>query len=240
MAIDLGPKLFDRRRQQFEIKTPHPDYPSGKLCQVRFPTDDEWCRRQEALTTVYKRLGRDRTTTETPDVREANAALFDLIVVSQDAEHDEAEKHAIVSRLERCEVVGTSNKAGAVQVIMKVLGGVTVTHELRIPTQKQMMDYGRNSVSVVGRRFGSEMKVNYEPTLKLWNELVRSVSGYRHAVDIPRGDNDLPRENGAGGVVQLSSKTDMTAVPITHMDVALTEVLAVVQQMTEDDFDPEG
>lgn len=221
---DSGVRLFDRTRL-FHLKTIHPDFENGKWSTVRFPTDAEWCQRSRQQITVQKSVGRDSTRQEIPKLVEISAALFDKIdqKAADDQPLDDVEKMRIIERLERCTVIQVDKVAGKYQIRMKVLGGVEVMHELSIPSQKQIMDFGKAAVTIDNRRLVRETKVALEPSGELWRRLVAGFTGYD---DAERRPVDLD--------------TASALVPIIHMDAALTELLQQIHAEVESqDDDPE-
>lgn len=217
--------LFDRTRR-FEIPVPHPDFPNGlKPAIVRFPTDEEWCKRSRDMITVRRSLGRDAVKTEVPKVGPINRELFDKIRSLDDGDahgvdFDDDEAMKIVERLERCQVTDVERLSAGYSITMRVLGGKIVTHELKIPTQRQIMEFGRAAVQSLGRRTTSETRIMLEPSGHLWRQLAHSVTGY---VGIDANTN---LASGSG------------PIPIIHMDAAVTELLQSIQSETEGD-DPE-
>lgn len=223
-----GPRLFDRTRI-YEFRIPHPDFPDGKLARVRFPTDAEWCKRARQLVTVQRSIGRDSTKSDIPRLQEVNLDLYASIVQADESGNpsdvlDEAEISKVIEQLERCRVISVEKSGGAYEIKLKVARGREVLHVLKIPSQKQIMDFGKSAVDIRSRRLVSETKVALEPSGELWRKLLVKCEGYA-GLDLEH----------------LSSSTSDYPVPIIHMDGALTELLMQVSAELEgeDDFDPE-
>jgi hypothetical protein len=90
------------------------------------------------------------------------------------------------------------------------VAGGRVVHVLKIPTQKDILEYGRASVRAVDSRRQQEIRLALEPSADLWAKVRAGVEGYAN----PEG------------------------VPIVHKDVAIVELLAQVEAAQEED-DPE-
>lgn len=208
--------VFDRAKK-FSGFVPHPDFPDGrKPYTVRFPTDKEWCQRAHKSVSVRKST-LDGTRTEQPGLMAADKDLLDQILVGNDetVTFDEAEASRIISKLERMELVETTRNGVQYTIQFKAMGLYTVTHTLKIPTQKQVMDLGRAAVDIVGRKQAVETRVALEPSGALWRKIVIG--------------------NGWDGY----SDAQIDTVPVIHMDFALNELLGRINQDFED-TDPEG
>src|SRR5208282_5229061 len=77
-----------------------------KSCEVRFPSDEEWCAWARAQRTVRHFLGRGKSQSEDVDLPKINAELFAKIRTDKDgdAEFDDAEAGMVIGRIERCAV----------------------------------------------------------------------------------------------------------------------------------------
>jgi hypothetical protein len=181
-----------------------------KVCTVRYPTDEEWCTRTRAQKAIRHILGRGRTQYEVHNAEEADTELFAKIRKDQDgSEFDSAEAAKVVERLERCQVLDAEREGDRFRIEMRVAGG-RVVHVLKIPTQKDVLEYGRASVRAVDSRRQQEIRLALEPSADLWTKVCGSVEGYANA----------------------------EGVPIVHKDVAIVELLAQVEAAQEED-DPE-
>src|SRR6204780_3415419 len=70
-----------------------------KSCEVRFPTDEEWCAWARAQRTVRHFLGRGKSHSEDVDLLKINAELFAKIRTDKDGpEFDDAEAGMVVGR----------------------------------------------------------------------------------------------------------------------------------------------
>jgi len=189
----------------FEIRIPHPEYQDKKKCKLRFPSDEEWSARARHQITVRRSLGRDASRTEVLNSAESDAQLFAKIRQDKDGDpFDEAEISRAISQIETARIIETVRDGNQYRITLKV-PKATVVHTLKIPTQKQIMDFGKAAVHTTGRRNAIETRVALEPSADLWGRLDPKVEGY------------------AG------------AVPIIHKDIALTELLTLVHLDTDDD-----
>lgn len=117
-----------------------------KACRVRYPPDEEWCARTRRQKAVRRLLGRGRSQYEVAGTEESDAALLAKIRLDNDgAEFDAAEAAKVIERLERCQVLDIERAGDRFRIEMRVAGG-RVAHFLKIPTQKDVLDYGRASV----------------------------------------------------------------------------------------------
>jgi hypothetical protein len=180
-----------------------------KRCEVRFPSDEEWCAWARAQRTIRRFLGRGKSQSEDLNLAEINADLFAKIRVDKDGpEFDQAEAGVVIGRIERCVVTGIEREGINYRIEMKV-PGARVVHVLRMPTAKEMQDHERASVSVVAARRSVETRAFLEPSGDLYDKLHVSDEGY------------------AGSIV-----------PIIHKSAAVSEVLAQLA-IESDEEDPE-
>jgi len=220
-------KVFDRTKQ-IRNHVPHPDFPDGKkICIVRFPTDKEWCLRAHRTVNVRKSSADGGVRADSTGLVGANKELFDTIRIhegnSADVEFDEAEASRIIERLERCVVQEVTKKGVEYTITMKPFDGSLVTHVLKIPTQKLLMDYGKAAVDIVGRKQAVETRVALEPSADLWKKLQVSSAGYLlETLD----------------VMENISKPIPDPIPVIHMDAAINALLTALRE-DFDDTDPE-
>jgi len=175
-----------------------------KTCRLRWPTDDEFCDRTRARKTVRRASGRGQGSIEVTNAAEVDAELFDKVRLDTDGPaFDEFEKSKALARLERCEVIESELAGDEFHVTLAVPGGET-RHILRVPMQKDVVEYGRQSVRVVdtGRRSQS-INVALEPAGALYDKVMVKTEGY-------------------GG-----------SVPITHKEAAIQELLQSLREEDE-------
>ena len=78
-----------------------------KQCEVRYPTDEEWCAWARAQRTVRHFLGRGKSQSEDVDLPKINAELFRKIRIDQDGPaFDDAEAGVVIGRVERSQITG--------------------------------------------------------------------------------------------------------------------------------------
>lgn len=180
---------------------------SVKQCEVRWPTDEEWVRRARKQSTVQRRIGR-AVTTEGRGIEDASAEMLAAIRLDKDGpEFDGSEAVRAISRLERCEVLSSERAGDKYTIVLSVPGG-EVTHELRMPTQKDIQQYGRQTINRREMRNETITRIDLEPAAALYDKVHVSHSGYR------------------------------AEVPIIHKDVAVMELLVRIEEdLAEDDDD---
>lgn len=212
-SVNSTAKLFDRSKITNGF-VPHPDFPDGKKrCSVRYPSDKEWCQRAHQSVTVRKTVA-DGTRSDIPGIHRLNKELFDSIREDKNGpEFDEAEASMIIGKLEKCVVQEVKRQGVQYEITMKAFDGSIVIHTLRIPTQKQLMDFGRSAIDVVGRKQAVETRVALEPAKDLWNKVVVSHDGY-------------------------FGKREDEGIPIPHMQIAVDELWSAINSDFED-TDPE-
>jgi hypothetical protein len=155
-----------------------------KQCEVRFPTDPEWCAWARSQRTVRHFLGRGKSQSEELDLPKINAELFAKIRVDKDGpEFDDAEAGMAIGRVERCTVASVEREGDNYRIAMKV-PGARVEHVLRMPTAKEMQEHERASTSVVAGRRSVETRAFLEPSGLLYDKLHVSHDGYESDVPI--------------------------------------------------------
>lgn len=176
-----------------------------KSCEVRFPSDAEWCAWARAQRTIRHFLGRGKSQSEDVDLSKVNAELFAKIRIDKDgAEFDDAEAAMVIGRIERCNVTGIDREGSNYRIAMKV-PGARAEHVLRMPTAKEMQEHERASTSTVAARRSIETRAFLEPSGILYDKLHVEHDGYA------------------------------TAVPIVHKSAAVSEVLAQLAIEADED-----
>lgn len=183
-----------------------------KKVTLRWPADSQWAQRARETKVKRRVLGGGRTQREKSTDVEADRTIFDAVHVSGGEAFDEFEKSAAIGKLDVGEVVEVARKDDVFRITLKVVNGLTVSHRLKIPTQRQMFAYQNTAVRVVDQRRTQELQMFLEPSETLWNAVVEAVEGYADGKQ---------------------------SVPITHKDAAVMELLAVLAEQ-EDDTDPEA
>jgi len=181
-----------------------------KACRVRYPTDEEWCARTRRQRAIRRLLGRGRSHYEVTGAEEADAELLAKIRLDKEGvELDAAEAAKVIERLARCQVVDVERVGDRFRIALRVAGG-RVVHVLKMPTQKEVLEYSRASVRAVEGRREQELRLALEPAAELWAKVCVAVEGYAGA----------------------------EAVPIVHKDGAVVELLAQLEALGEEE-DPE-
>lgn len=155
-----------------------------KRCVVRYPTDAELCKRVRDQRTVVHELGRGKTRMETPNADAVDFALFRQIRVDKDGpEFDEAEGCAVISKIERCEVIDSERIGEQFRITLRV-PKAEVVHVLRGPLQSEKKEYGRGAMSRTGSRRSEEIRIALEPAGVLYDKLFVSTEGYVNGAPI--------------------------------------------------------
>lgn len=160
--------------------------PDGvKTIRVRFPTDEEWIDRQRKRKVIVKQLGRGVSETTIPDSHDVDGALLTTIRVGEDEGPvvDPFEASRVIEQLSQAEVDDVSSIGDGFRVTLRVLGG-TVTHELRMPSAKDVFEYRRGFARVLDLPYNrQELVINLAPAATLYKKLIQSSEGY--AGDVP-------------------------------------------------------
>jgi hypothetical protein len=160
--------------------------PDGvKTIRVRFPTDEEWIDRQRKRKVIVKQLGRGVSETTIPDSQDIDGPLLAKIRVGEDEGPvvDPFEASRVVEQLSQAEVDDVASIGDGFRVTLRVLGG-TVTHELRMPSAKDVFEYRRGFARVLDLPYNrQELVINLAPAATLFKKLIQSSEGY--AGDVP-------------------------------------------------------
>ncbi|MDX1968259.1 MAG: hypothetical protein SFV23_13870 [Planctomycetaceae bacterium] len=160
--------------------------PDGvKTIRVRFPTDEEWIDRQRKRKVIVKQLGRGVSETTIPDSQDIDGALLAKIRVGEDEGPvvDPFEASRVIEQLSQGEVDDVASIGDGFRVTLRVLGG-TVTHELRMPSAKDVFEYRRGFARVLDLPYNrQELVINLAPAATLFKKLIQSSEGY--AGDVP-------------------------------------------------------
>jgi hypothetical protein len=189
-----------------------------KACTVSWPPDEAWKKRSTAMRLLQESAGRGKTETIVQGLERASKEMFDKIRVDQDGPaFDAAEAAEVIGKLEYVELQpGDSGQAVEFDgnVIRVTIGAVTpvrgatpysgLVHVLRAPTQRQIMDYRRDSVRIINGRRSSEVSYSLEAGERLYDALYQSAEGYE------------------------------TPVPVIHKDFVVTELINAIEKFMED------
>ena len=155
--------------------------PDGvKTIRVRFPTDEEWIERQRKRKVIVKQLGRGVSETTIPDSQDVDGALLAKIRVGEDEGPgvDPFEASRVIEQLSQAEVDDVASIGDGFRVTLRVLGG-TVSHELRMPSAKDVFEYRRGFARVLDLPYNrQELLINLAPAATLFKKLIQSSEGY--------------------------------------------------------------
>lgn len=184
-----------------------------KRCVLRYPTDAEWCEAARKRKVLRESIGRGKSQSRLLGAEASAADLFAKIRLDKDgAPFDEAEAAAAVAKLERCRIISCKREGDAFTIMMAVSGG-QVVHRLKIPLQSDLMAFSRAAAPpIIDGRRSQEIRTFLEPSGELWAKIGTAESGYAEG----------------------------SAVPITHKDAAITELLVQLDAADADESDPEA
>lgn len=161
--------------------------PDGvKTIQVRFPTDEEWIDRQRKRKVIVKQLGRGVSETTIPDSQDIDGALLAKIRVGDDDGPvvDPFEASRVIEQFSQAEVDDVVPIGDGFRVTLRVLGG-TVSHELRMPSAKDVFEYRRGFARVLDLPYNrQELVINLAPAATLFKKLIQSSEGYAGVVPV--------------------------------------------------------
>ncbi len=195
------PTVFDRTGE-FTI----PIRLAKKSVTVKFPTDEQLCRRQAMIRVTLKRRGMEGTITELNGEDRADSELVAGIKISGD-DLDGAEAGVVVERLLRADAEEVEREGDNFVIPVVVTGGIKTVHRLREPSTKELRDHGRSAGTRINGRHGIEIKSSPAAFGAFYDKLlVDKATGYA-------GD-----------------------VPVCHKAVVVNELVAAIQRIeTEDD-----
>jgi hypothetical protein len=158
--------------------------PDGlKAIRPRFPTDEEWIERQKRRKVLIKQLGRGVSETIVSGGEDADAALLAKICEEDGPEVDAFEASRVIEQLSQADVDDVVQEGDRFRVTLRVLGG-TVTHEIRMPSAKDVFDYRRSFARVLDLPYNrQELTINLGVAGALYKKLAESAEGY--AGDVP-------------------------------------------------------
>lgn len=198
--------------RNIDVKVPSPDFPDGwKRATVRFPSDEEWCRRMRKQETVVRDLGRGKTQTEVTNAEAVDAELFDLVRLDKDgAPFDPYEASRVIATIGAAKPAGPPERIGAGYAIALKVPGGQVVHRLKMPTTRQLADYRAAACCPTDHKYNvSHLRLALEPAGVLYDALLQEVEGY-----------DGP-------------------VPVVHKALVVSEIRADIDALTTGELDPE-
>ena len=180
-----------------------------KVALLRFPTDQELCDRQKRIKSTRKQLGRNKTEFEPPVTEMVDSELFEKLRLEPENERasvDPAEAAKFLSKLLKAQVTEVERNGDQFEVKLRINQAITVLHVLKMPTQKDVLEYGRHAVRLIDMRRTQEFRSSLEPGGALWDKLIVRTEGYA---------------NGH--------------VPITHKDAAIVDIVTTIDADDDDD-----
>jgi hypothetical protein len=173
--------MFDTSK---EIHMPYRT-PGGKIdLGVRFPDDQQWIERGRLTRIISKRAGRGSTENEVLTNSEADLKLYHEIKVGDGPEITPQDATRILDAIGFCEVRDSSLGADDAEVVLSVMGGTEVTHNIRIPSAAQLLQF-RKRVQRSGRELPNgknEFRIMIEPGAALWDQCRGSSKDYANGI----------------------------------------------------------
>jgi len=175
--------------------------------KVRWPSDEEWAERSKGWRILMHRLGRGLTETR------VESEMTDLRLYNKIREEDAPELTAdeavkIVETISRCDITDVKLDMDEAEVEMTVVGGIKVTHVLRIPTTAEVTQFRRAATRVMDLPHNvQQLKTNLSAGSSLWEKC------------------HIRHENYVNGV------------PITHRDAAMRAVIDSCERAAESPAD---
>lgn len=159
--------------------------PDGlKAIRLRFPTDEEWIERQKRRKVLIKQLGRGVSETIVSGGEDADAALLAKLREEDGPEVDAFEASRVIEQLSQADVDDVVQEGDRFRVTLRVLGG-TVTHEIRMPSAKDVFDYRRSFARVLDLPYNrQELTINLGAAGALYKKLAETSEGYAGEVPV--------------------------------------------------------
>lgn len=155
---------------------------------VQYPSDADWREYFRHQTVVYKRVeDADGVEATAVGVEASSLAIVRRVIVGE-ARFDEYEAAEIVRKLDFTRVESAVIAGDSATITLGALRGkggaqfVGLVHVLRLPSQRQIMEYRRGSMRVVEGRQRRETRQPIEPGEQLYDALTQRVDGYARAV----------------------------------------------------------
>jgi hypothetical protein len=184
-----------------------------KWAKVRWPTDEEFCQRTRDGRQHLKQINKTQSEWVYLNQDECDYALFQKIRLDDENEaepFDEQDAAKFLQQLTYCEPEAVVYEGGQFEIKLKVadheLEHQTVTHYLKMPTAKDLLELQRKGYRRFDQRHTNATDVRFlmEPIGELWDRLQVRHEGYA---------------NGH--------------VPITHKQAAVYEVRNRMEEMEE-------
>ena len=158
-----------------------------KKATVRWPTDQELCDRIRKFKSVRRDVGQGMTHFDIINLEQVEMELFGKIRIDEESgdPFDEYEASDFLSKLLQAESgVIHRNGSNTYEAEIVVYGG-TVKHRLRMPTQRDIVEYRREAMRTLQGRRHTDVRMSLEPVLRLWDKLQAGVEGYAEGSGIP-------------------------------------------------------
>ena len=185
MEIETEIKIpvFDAAKQiKIRLNTPE----GAKEVELRFPSDEELCERQRKRKVISKNLGRGMSQSKVPNAEVIEGEFLRKLRVDKNAvEIDDYEATFIVDQILEANVDDIQPEADGYRVFLRVPGGVVTEHLTKMPTAKQIVQYGRKFIEFLDGPLGQRiMTVNLAASGELYAEIHKESKGYAGTIPI--------------------------------------------------------
>jgi hypothetical protein len=172
-----------------EIKVMTPD---GIVpVELRWPSDEEWSKRNGKRKILIRQLGRGMSETIPPDPSEADIDLYKTIAVNGAPPLTAPEAARILEAISLAEVVDVTLNGLDAMVELRVVSG-TVHHHLKVPTTDQIFAWRRAAVHSLDLPYNvRQLKVTTEPGARLWDACSGSSEDYEGPVPAIHKDHAI-------------------------------------------------
>jgi hypothetical protein len=197
---------FNYSDAEIEVSVPSPE--GTKRAVVKWPDDQQWIERVRAQKTMVRDLGRRKTVVDVDDFSAHDKALFEDLKVSGD-DMDQYEAQRAIGKLATADVEDGGREGNGFVISVRTISGMT-KHSLRVPSQKELMEYSRRSMYVIQHPHGlMEYRFNLQAAGDFYDKLAQKAEGYSGPI------------------------------PIVHKKAAVDELLSLLRAEQEDEKDPD-
>jgi len=174
--------------------------PSGTASfSLPFPDEAFWLERAKAQR-VERTSKAGQVRFRVTPARELDYNQVKKTATVAPPEFDEYDAEHIINRLAVCDTVGNEQPTPATHKFeLKAFGGAIVSATLGYPSRRQVVQYREGTSDQYSTKGGATTILSLKPTVDLFKSLVKETSGYEDA-----------------------------GVPVPHMDLYITELLAIV------------
>lgn len=174
---------------------------------LRWPSDEEWSKRNKKRKILIRNLGRGMSETVPPDPSEDDVELFKSLAINGAPSLSAPEAQRVLETIAFADVVDVTLNGMEAIVKMRVVTGI-VHHHLKMPTTDQILNWRRAAVHSWDLPHNMrQLRVDIEPGARLWD----SCQGHSDDYDGPIPA--IHKDQATRGLVEhlersLAPKTD--------------------------------